>query len=137
VQQPATVDLPTELVEPRRARAVEWLRRSGRRGALIATLGLLLLAGLVARSRETSSQDEAPSNGNGGAVAAVAETKGTNVASGWDDQVTEHLNDLAADVDQLQSDCLDEVQHDSLTARIEQLKRDVDELEARTTKSLP
>jgi hypothetical protein len=140
VQQPATVDLPAELVEASGPAAWFWQPVS-RRVALVAALAVLLLAaGLIARREKAPPRDEAQADGKSVVVAPSSELK-VDLPAGWDDGVAENIRNLAADVDRLRSDRLEELptesRPDSLAVLIEQLKDDVGELEAQTSQSIP
>jgi hypothetical protein len=54
-------------------------------------------------------------------------------ATAWDDAINVRIAGLAADVERLRTECIDDLWNDSLAARIEQLKHDVDDLGAQTT----
>ncbi|HWB11069.1 MAG TPA: protein kinase [Pirellulales bacterium] len=140
VQQPATVGLPTELADPPRHRYVGFLRQVSRRGALVAALGMLLLAAALATRRKDPAQEEAQPDDKKVAVAPSREPEVKSPAA-WDDGVVESMNDLGAEIDRLRSDCLADLPaqspDDSLTERIEQLKCDLDDLETRINLSLP
>ena len=136
VQQPTTVGLPAELAEPARSRASRFLSYVGPRWWLFGGAATLLLAGgLIARRGDRHAQQGNPSQAADSF--AVAPRTDPNRLARWDDGVAENIIRLTADVDRLQSDGLAELSADSVTARIEQLKSDVDDLQTRINLSLP
>jgi hypothetical protein len=127
VQQPASVPLPLELVEPLGERARLWLKRLGPRRIAFAAAGVLLLATVLVLFAQRFSDDRREvRNPAAGAM---------SVPSPWDDEIEieTKIAGLAADVDRLRGESIDDLWNDSLDSRIEQLRRDADKLGAQTT----
>ena len=143
VQQPTTVSLPAELVEPGRGwspRAV--ISRIGWVRLAIAAASLLLVIGLVAwwqPSPPASEEQRATGNevavqpasaGRGSDSSSSQETAVRTAAISWDDGTSEKIAGLTSDVEQLRAECTEDLWSDSLDARIEQLQGDVKDLGA-------
>jgi hypothetical protein len=138
VQQPATVGLPADLMEPTRGRAAQLLVRVGPRWWLVGAAALLFATAPIARRGERPAQREDSSHA---AKVAVVPAEEPDRSAPGNDRVAEDIDRLAADIHRLQSECVAELParstDDPLAARIEQLRSEVDDLETRINLSLP
>jgi serine/threonine protein kinase len=130
VQQPASVALPAELDSQASSGIAEWLSRTVRRPVVLATPGMVLLAVALLAWWQPSGDDRTTAEQPLGDVTDRPETVAATV---WDDGINARLADLAADVERLRGECIDDLWNDSLDSEIDQLKRDLDDLGAQTT----
>ena len=132
VQQPATVSLPDELVEPPLRGWSKWaeiVRSISGRLALAATAAVLLVGiGLMIWFQQAPDPGQEHSSNKQPAVSPANPPDG---APGWNDAIDEEIDLLSTDIDRLRSHTTIDLWHDSLTGRIEQLKSDVKDLGAR------
>jgi serine/threonine protein kinase len=129
VQQPATIALPSELIEPRRRWTLS-LSASAALALLLCGLAVLQLAAPRRAGGVGSPVEPA-------AQAAPAESGERKANVSWDDRIEREISQLAGEIDQLSAGAADELWNDSVAGQIEQLTRDVDELEASTSDSKP
>ena len=132
VQQPATVALPAEIAEPARRRA--WLRRNGPRAAVGVTAILFFVVALLAWRQRPPSR---PAQGeNTERVAGTVAGKPAEAVA-WDDGISGQIDALAADVERLGQDSVDDLWNDSLAQQIDRLKNDVDVLAEQAADNAP
>jgi serine/threonine protein kinase len=146
VQQPTTVDLPSELVEPKSGwLPAAWSAHIGRGRLMIAAASLLVGVGLLTVAwlgspRNARESDENPAERSEEPLAGPADTVGdrseqrrdrpeqTGLTSVWNDGTREQIDGLAAAIEQLGVDCADDLWNDSVATRIEQLESDIEDL---------
>jgi hypothetical protein len=134
VQQPSSVALPEDLVEP--ARGGFWRRAVGRvthRRVVWAPIILLLFAvGLVAWRRQSRPVGQAFQPDGAASQPSAPQPSGS---ARWDDGIGEQIDGLAADAERLRRECVPDLWHDSVAGRIEQLRSDVDDAETQDSGS--
>jgi serine/threonine protein kinase len=134
VQQPATIALPEVLLEqgsrPRFSAAP----------VAVAAIALLVGGGIAAWNWPSAPREETGRRAGGvsppvQSAAPAAPTAPRDSAFAWGDQIDHAIARISADVGRLETDGVDDLWNDSLSAQIEHLTRDVDELKARSSES--
>lgn len=126
VQQPTTIALPSELIEPRRRRALSFYAAAAL--VLLVSGGLAVWAWQPPSSRRAGDVSPPVEPAAQAAIVAPAE-QGAN-AHPWDDRVEREISQLSAGIDQLGAEAADDLWNDSLASQIDQLTIDVGDLES-------